>query len=196
MKSILYTCERHNVSICHPAPSCLALLQAGGLWGKMTRGEREAKVEDQRLAGHAESIAVRFIDALAFGGKTESEALEIIRDRDAAHGTAHELIDPVTLSDRWFRDAWRRAPTGGPIYIDIAEARKIQFKRLRALVRDVAEQMADDITAFDWRLDVAWDRVRDAILKADASDAIRSVWPNSNDELFPKVLAEKLMMSA
>ena len=68
---------------------------------------------------------------MAFGGCTEAEVWEIIRDRDCArHGTLHELIDVSDLPDRWFRDAWRRSSNGGPPSVDLEKAKPIQWRKL------------------------------------------------------------------
>lgn len=106
-------------------------MQNGGFWDDRPRGFIDTQIERQIADGIDPDHARRFAHAVAFGGCTEAEVWEIVRDRDCArHGTLHELIDVADLPDRWFRDAWRRSSNGGPPSIDLEKAKPIQWQRL------------------------------------------------------------------
>ena len=66
-----------------------------------------------------------FVMAMQFGGCTDAEAYEIMRDRFCAHlGSGIELWDTTDVpKDRWFREAWVRSHNGGPIDISLTKAR-------------------------------------------------------------------------
>jgi hypothetical protein len=181
MRKILYTKHDGGVAVCHPAQECLRAMQVGGYWNDRPRGFVEAQIERQIAAGHRPDAAARFARALAFGGLTEREAYEIIRDRDCGHrGTAHELIDFDELPDRWFRNAWTRSHNGGPVGISLEKARPIQWARIRAAVKAEAAARAE---AFDPRpeLRVDWGAIRSSIKRAGDVDDLRRIWPGGMD---------------
>ena len=99
-------------------------------WNMRRRGFLEEQERRQIEAGHAPDAVRRHIQAMSFGGLTTNHALQLIHDRDCAHrGTGIELIDTMPF-DRWFRNAWRRSPDGGPIWIDLDAARIVQQQRI------------------------------------------------------------------
>lgn len=131
MKAILYTRHDGGVSVCHPTRDVFNIMQHGGYWNDRPHGFVSAQIERQISSGIAPDHARRFAHAVAFGGCSEAEAWEIIRDRDCArHGTQHELIDTGELPPRWFRDAWSRSANGGPVNINLEKAKPIQWSRL------------------------------------------------------------------
>ena len=131
MKAILYTRHDGGVSVCTPSPEIFRVMQCGGFWRDRPHGFVETQIERQIQAGIDASHATRFAHAVAFGGCTEAEVWEIVRDRDCGqHGTLHELIDVGELPDRWFRDAWRRSSNGGPPSVDLEKAKPIQWRKL------------------------------------------------------------------
>lgn len=131
-RAIVYT--RHEdggVSVTTPASEMFAAMQFGGYWNDRPRGFVDVQIERQIADGIAPDHARRFAHALAFGGCSEAEVWDIIKDRDCArHGVLHELIDVSDLPDRWFRDAWKRSANGGPVGVDLEKARPIQWERL------------------------------------------------------------------
>lgn len=137
MKAIIYTRHEGGVAVCYPTGGALRLMQCGGFWDNQPHGFVSAQIERQIASGIAPDHARRFAHAVAFGGCSEAEAWDIIKDRDCArHGTLHELIDTSELPDRWFRDAWRRSSNGGPVGVDIEKARRVQWHRICAAVAD------------------------------------------------------------
>lgn len=177
-KRIIYTRRNGSVAVCAPSHWCLGFMSCGGMWSDRPRGYVDVQIERQIAAGHLPDAAARFARALAFGGVTEREAIEIIKDRDCGHlGVAHELIDPSELPDRWFRDAWRRSHNGGPIRVDMPAARRIQFSKIRAAAE--AKDAADcfDIDAYSKRQSMDWGRIESDIRRADDADALRRIWP-------------------
>lgn len=131
MKGIVYTRHDGGVSVTYPTAQIFRVMQCGGFWDDRPRGFIQTQIERQIASGIDPDHARRFAHAVAFGGCTEAEVWEIIRDRDCArHGTLHELIDVTDLPDRWFRDAWRRSSNGGPPSVDLEKAKPIQWRRL------------------------------------------------------------------
>lgn len=131
-KRIIYTRYDGGVSVCCPAKEIIRAMGCGGLWLNPTRGFIETQIARKIARGVIPDAAHRFCTALAFGGQPTSYALEIIRDADCGHlGVAHELVDLDELpADRAYRDAWRRSPNGGPIWIDEDKAQHIDEDRM------------------------------------------------------------------
>jgi hypothetical protein len=166
MQRIVYTRPDGGVNICCPAREIMAHLTCGGFFANPVRGVIDRHVEAEIAAGRPEWLAHRYVKALAFGGCTTAEALEIIRDRDCApHGAGFEVwrFDDFP-QDRWFRNAWRRSHNGGPIYTDMATARKIQMKRLQT----VANQRHATLQENRWR-----ERIR----RAETPEQLKNIWP-------------------
>jgi hypothetical protein len=112
-----------------------------------------------------------------FGGLSTAEAYGVVRDRLCPHlGTGCELWDTEDVpTDRWFRDAWRRSHNGGPIYIHLPAARRIQWGRIKAAVeRRNASRLALGRTAIVPR----WGALGDAIRRARVVEELRRVWPD------------------
>lgn len=179
MRRIVYTRPDRGVSVCCPAPEIITALQRGQYFGAMARGTVDDLIDQQiSVLGHGPDVSARFVRGLAFGGLAEYEALEIIRDRDAApHGTGCELWDADDVpTDRWFRDAWRRSPNGGPIGIDIGAARKIQLTKIRQAYTEQKE-------AATWSLDgdemgeLNLSDLRANLKRCVEPEHIRRVWP-------------------
>jgi hypothetical protein len=179
MRRILFSRPDGGVSVCTPSANCIRWMATGGRWADKPRGFVDVQIERQIAAGHRPDAAARFARALAFGGLTEREALEVIRDRDCGHlGVAHELIDPDELPDRWFRDAWRRSHNGGPVSVDITKARPIQWGRIRSVVKAENKRRAD---AFEETPEITldWGALRSAIKRAGDADDLRRIWPEA-----------------
>jgi hypothetical protein len=190
---ILYTRPDGGVSVCAPSLTALRYMtQGGGRWdppeGKMwfrannashlidvpyhLRGQRfiaptwllNAQIDAQAVDGVGECAARRFVHAMQFGGCTEAEAYEIMRDRFCApHGSAFDLIDAPPL-DRWFRDAWRRSHNGGPVWIAMPLARRIQARK----IADFARERKLELRLQNWRA-----RIR----KAQTPQELKAIWP-------------------
>jgi hypothetical protein len=115
---------------------------------------------------------------MLFGGCTDAEAYELMRDRFCAHrGTGIELWDVSDVpSDRWFRDAWVRSHNGGPIDISLAKAKIIQFRRITDAVDQENTRRRTDINLFDRLIQPDWSVMRDAVSKADDIGDLRQLW--------------------
>lgn len=135
---IVYTRKDGAVSICAPSLTALRYMTGGGgRWDEILHTDREfldRQIAAQAKDGVGERAARRFIRAMQFGGLTTAEAYDVMRDRFCSHrGTGCELWTRDEISDRWFRNAWRRSPNGGPIRIDMRIARKLQLRHIRML---------------------------------------------------------------
>jgi hypothetical protein len=124
-KRIVYTHHDGGVSICCPSDRVIAWMSCGGRWRDQPRGFIDIQIERQIDAGRRQADARRFARAMAFGGCSTAEALEIIRDRDCGHlGTAHELVDLSGIpADRWFRDAWAAHAPQMPVSLPQTQVR-------------------------------------------------------------------------
>ena len=110
------------------------------------------------------------------GGCTTAEALAIIRDRDCAHlGTMIELFDIDELpGDRWFRDAWTRSHNGGPVYVYLPRARRVQIDRIKGAV---AQRNRRRLLLGRALIAPAWGSIGNAIRHARDEHELRRVWP-------------------
>jgi hypothetical protein len=161
---IIYTDPGGTVTICHLPKEVLAAMQNGGFCDQ-SQSFMDEQIERQIAAGLPEFAVRRYVKAAAFGGLTEAEAFEVLRDRDCANGTAHERVKPSDLPDRWFRYAWQRSHNGGPIVIDMKKAKRIQMNHLKRF----AEVK---------RLDLQWARWRERVRRAETPLALKHVWPD------------------
>lgn len=187
-KRIILTRRGGFVSIVCPSANCLRWMSAGGRWRGLRRGFLAAQIERSIAAGHEPDATRRFVNAMAFGGCTTAEALGIIRDRDCRHtGQGIELWDASDIpEDRWFRDAWRRSPNGGPIWIDMDAARQIQADRMaKAVASWNFRACQDDSTAALLRqtngpaiIDLDRPRLRRLLLAAVTPMELKAIWPN------------------
>jgi len=152
-------------------------IMGGGIGWTYRRGDMDEYIARDVKAGIDPDHARRFRHAVAFGGMTYAETWAVCRDRDWARvGTAFDLIERDDFPDRWFRNAWRRSPNGGPIWIDLAGAQRIQFARIAKAVRDENERRALDLFGkpeFSFAPDV-WRR---AVAAARDEHELRHVWP-------------------
>jgi hypothetical protein len=178
-KVIVYTRHDGGVSVCTPTDDIMRWMGCGGLWAGEPRGYADTQIERMVGDGREPGAARRFVDAVMFGGCTTAEAYEIIRDRDCAHlGTGIELWDVSDVPpDRWFRDAWRRSHNGGPICVDLASARQIQFRKAIDAVESENKRRARDLMRFDRTVDVDPDAIRRAVMAASDESELRAVWP-------------------
>jgi len=138
-KRIVYTRFDGGVSVCAPSLTAMAYMTGGGgRWDGFPRGFLQRQIEAQAKDGVGEWAAARFVRAMQFGGCTTAEAYAIMRDRFCAHlGTGCELWDTSAVpADRLYRNAWRRSPNGGPIYIDEIEARRIEEAQAARMWKD------------------------------------------------------------
>jgi len=178
-KRIVYTRPDGGVSVCAPSDTALAYMTGGGgRWDGILRWDRSFL--DRQIAKQAEECgernAHRFVHAMQFGGCTDAEAWEIMRDRFCAHlGTGCELWDVAdVLTDRWFRDAWRRSHNGGPIDVDMAKARRIQLSKIKGAVR-VHNSKRIELGRKPYV--PLWGELGNAIRHARDDEELRRVWP-------------------
>lgn len=143
---IVCNCPDGSVAVIAPAPEFIEECRIGIVAARTKRGIYQEPLDiyyevgkfvreptwrpdlrdDERVR-----LAVKRVEALAYGGLNELQTLELIRDCDAPpYSTAREIVDYGEIPfDRTYRDAWARSPNGGPIYIDAAKARAIREKR-------------------------------------------------------------------
>lgn len=169
----------------------LSLACNGGGWAPVPL---DLHVERKAIQGIAGDAAARHWRALALGGCVEAEALAIVRDTatiDAGvpgvKAAVAGLMDLADLpADRWFRDAWRRTESGGPIWIDLPAARLIQLRRAEQAAErhNKAAVEEDDRVSLAGRLTngpafVEFDRrrIRDRLVAAATVEQVRAVWP-------------------
>lgn len=177
MRAILYTRHEGGVSLCYPSPDIFQIMQSGGYWSDRPSGFIEKQILRQVNDGINPDHAKRFAHAVAFGGCSEAEAWEIIRDRDCArHGTNHELVNTSELPDRWFRDAWVRGHNGGPIRIDTKLAAGIQWKKIQHATAIENGHRASDIFGKP-EIKLSKDKYRRLITMARDEEEIRVIWP-------------------
>ena len=176
MKGIVYTRHDGGVSVCYPTPEIFHVMQCGGFWDDRPRGFIEKQIERQVSDGIAPDHAKRFAYAVAFGGCTQAEVWEIVRDRDCArHGTLHELIDVSDLPDRWFRDAWRRSSNGGPPSVDLEKAKPIQWQKLVDAVSRENKRRELDLFGPP-PIELPRLTYQNAIKRARDDDELRRIW--------------------
>lgn len=178
-KRVIYTRDDGGVSSHCPTAGAFYWAQRGGLWGNRPRGFFDEQVRRQVEGGIPERTAVAWLNALQYGGKTEAEVWGLIRDRNCINpsGTAHELIEFADLPDRWFRNAWRRSPNGGPIYIDLERARDVQWKRIKKAEHIERQIRANDLNLWNKPLELDLPSIDNAIHRSRDIEELRRVWP-------------------
>lgn len=178
-KRIVYTRHDGGVSVCCPSDWAISVMGCGGLWDHLPPGVMDRQIASMVNRGVSEDAAHRYAKAVMFGGCTTAEALEIIRDRDCAHlGTAIELWDVGEVpADRWFRDAWSRSHNGGPISVNLAKAKPIQFRHIRGaqLAENKRRQSDLELCLSPIELDLAL--MRQKIMEARDENELRAIWP-------------------
>lgn len=176
MKSIIYTRHDGGVSVCIPSPEIFRVMQNGGFWNDKPRGYVQTQIERQIADGIAPDHARRFAHAVAFGGVTEPEVWDIVKDRDCArHGTLHELTDTDELPGRWFRDAWSRSHNGGPPSIDLEKAKPIQWRRLVQAVSQENKKRELDLFGGP-RIRIPKMSIQSAIRNARDAEELERIW--------------------
>lgn len=167
-----------GVSVCTPTAECMAWMTGGGgIWDDHPRGFLDVQIERMIAAGHDPDASMRFAMAVQFGGCTTAEAYGVIRDRDCGHlGTAIELWSDA-LPDRWFRDAWRRSPNGGPIMLHIPRARSVQFKRIVDAMNVENARRQSDFDCMLPPIEINLGKIKAALSAADEENELRSIWP-------------------
>lgn len=149
-RRIVYTRPDCRVGVLVPAPEWLAgVTGVGGLI------EREQSVEQILLhmvpkaeggLGLSAAQAIYYVNSCVNGGLAPKDAYALLVMRDVPTDCSGVEIwhTEDVPADRWFRDAWRRAPEGGPIHIDLDAARAIQAKRIVAMRRATIARLEDD----------------------------------------------------
>jgi hypothetical protein len=100
-----------------------------------------------------------------------------MRDGFCSHlGTGCELWDVADVPlDRWFRNAWRRSHNGGPIYVDIGKARRLQLDKIKSAA---AQRNRKRIELGRKPLVPPWGEIGNAIRHARDEGELRRVWPS------------------
>jgi hypothetical protein len=146
---VVCTLPDGRVAILVPAPDFIEECRVGIVAARAARGYAQAPVDVTYEAGKLcadeswrpdvspdlrEALARARFAVLNGGGLSEREAVELIAACDApAFSTAREIVDVSEIpSDRTYREAWRRSPNGGPIWIDQDAARAIRDAAGRA----------------------------------------------------------------
>jgi hypothetical protein len=188
-KRIVYTRHDGGVSVCGPSAEIFRIMQCGGYWDAMPRGFVDRQIFLQTKGGIAPDHAARFARAVAFGGCSEAEVWDIVKDRDCArHGTLHEIQKTEDLPDRWFRNAWRRSRNGGPIGVGLEAARLIQWDRL-TFAADEANKVRT--RALRPLPPIEIDAYRSPIERANDTDELRRIWPDELARLSPPENAQR-----
>lgn len=180
-KAILYTrISDGGVNVCWPSQWAIGVMSSGGMWSDMPRGYLKTQIERGIERGRPERAQWRYVTAMHFGGCSTAEALEIIRDRDCEpFGTAFEAVEYDEIpQDRWFRNAWKRSPNGGPITIDMKLARNCQFQHIKRHLAVEQQRFSSDLDLIDKNLDIDLRPLINRILDAKDLDRLRMVWPD------------------
>lgn len=140
MKLIIHR-RADYISIAHPSPSLLASMTGSGEGWSQERIDLEVGKWVNPPApevGKSEGVVRPFFNAVARGGVTEDEAIELIRARnDPDDCLGCRVIDeselPAESKDRGitdtFRDAWE--DTGTAVQVNMTSARTIHMDRIR-----------------------------------------------------------------
>jgi hypothetical protein len=146
----------------------LTWLSEGGFWDNKPRDAMDRWIESKISQGHDPIGTKSYARALGAGGNTTAETYGLARDFDCLHlGTAFERCSLDDLpQDRWFRNAWQRSQNGGPLYINMKKARKIQLKKLQIFAKAA-------------KVDLQWGRWKQKIRSAETPGILKSVWPKA-----------------
>lgn len=177
---IVSTRSDGGVSLTYPTAEIMSWLTLGGApEGYFGRINWDAQIDEMTKRGVYETVAVRYVHGLQAGGFTDAEAYELLRDRDTKpEWTGKELWDLSEVStDRWYRNAWRRSPNGGPIYIDLQRAKPVQFSRIRTAIHEENTRRVNDIDLFDALVEYDLLEIKRRILQASSEPELRSIWP-------------------
>ena len=195
MQVIISTRPDGGVSVTYPTSEVMQILTHGGApegyFGRKL--DREWEIEKFVRGGKLERVAVRWIDAVICGGLTDAQAYELIAEKDTDPSwSGKELWQRHEVpSDRWFRDSWRRSRNGGPIRIDLEDARGRQIARAIAIqakrVADLRKQLTAarilrrDVNAIERSLHrlEALDDLLGPMAIADAPATLRAAWPQA-----------------
>lgn len=164
------------MTITLPAPRAFrARTNGGGLmsfYGTTIAREVEKAEQDGRDA----DLAREWATAGEYGGLTDAECWDLFRRWCLPAGAlAVDLIDVADLpGDRWFRNAWRRSPNGGPIWIDLERARPVQRWRIAGAVVEENARRTRSLTA---PLAADFDALRQATETASSLEELRAIWP-------------------
>jgi hypothetical protein len=178
---IVYTRPDGGVSVCAPSDTALRYMTGGGgRWDDIVvwdRGFLDRQIAAQSKDGVGERAAHAFVMAMHKGGCSTPEAYGIMRDRFCSHlGTGCELWDVADVPlDRWFRNAWRRSHNGGPIYVDIGKARRLQLDKIKSAA---AQRNRKRIELGRKPLVPPWGEIGNAIRHARDEGELRRVWPS------------------
>lgn len=175
-RRILYTAPGAAVGVLAMTAWCHRALTCGGGWLSHVGSSVAREVAKAEARGADPETERRFAFALEHGGCTDAEAWDLIRRRDLpADAAAAELVDLADLpADRWFRDAWRRSPNGGPVWIDLERARDVQRAHVAGLLAQEAARRARAL-AVPPETDIA--ALRRAIEAAATLDELRAALP-------------------
>jgi hypothetical protein len=189
-KRIVYTRPDGCVSIVIPSQRCYLACTGGGLSAaephRGTRAWMDRQVSNFAKGGTREDVARKWVEVMAFGGLTTAECFGLLRDKDVpGDGLSPELWDTDDISaDRWFRDAWRRSPNGGPIWIDLDAARACQLGHIIAAVQHHNQaEMTSPARGKLWGhngpelIEIEPQRWQRAVQAAQSLEEIRAVWP-------------------
>jgi|TARA_R100001086_G_scaffold224852_1_gene142921 hypothetical protein len=106
MKVQVHNRNDGGITISHFSPSLLAAMTGSGFGWSQERIDYE--VGKFVAAGKSDSVIRPYMEAVANGGVTESQAIELIRAKnDKAGRLGSTVIEDTDLpSDRYFRNAW------------------------------------------------------------------------------------------
>jgi hypothetical protein len=106
MKVVVHSRSDGGVTVSHFSSSILAVMTGAGYVWSQERIDYE--VGKFVAGGKAEDVIRPYVTALANGGVTEAQAIELIRAKDdKADCLSCTVIEDTDVpTDRYFRDAW------------------------------------------------------------------------------------------
>lgn len=176
IKHIVFTLHNGGVGIFTPTAEIFRNMQIGGIWSDRPHGYIDEQIERQISSGIAPDHAARFAKAVAFGGISEWEVYDIIRERDTdRHGTGHVLLDTDDIPfDRWFRNGWRQGGNSGRIYIDLDWARLAHWDRLVVATDEANKRRTRALRPLP---PLSVDHLRGPVEAARDTDELKRIWP-------------------
>lgn len=178
MKRIVFN-HGGGVRVTTPTPEVMAILTCGGA-GRLAMGPRDWEIFKLVKDGLDEDVAARWVDALKRGGHTTATAYGLIRDKDVPRDATGVELWGAVPSDRWFRDAWRRRPKGGPIFVDIEPARQIQFGHIVSARHSGLQEAERSLYGGNRAAalkEMDMDFWRERVIAARSVPELRSIWP-------------------
>ncbi len=123
-----------GVAVTCPSEWGVQALMHGGAWRNFHKDFWKVQIARMVARNVKEDAAHTYALTMMTGGVSRSRAIDIIAARDLAHwAKAIDVIDVSELPEtRRYRNAWRRSPNGGPVWVDDAARVAIDEARMWA----------------------------------------------------------------